>query len=239
MASPLHDYIIGQEHAGVADEQIKQALLARGYTQTQVDAAFNELKVQGADPVLLEYVQQYARQGSTPVQIFNILTQQGYAPGKVRGAVRQVFGVGTLPTHHGMAFLAIALVIGAGLFFLLHDSSQEAVLQQPGQIGTEVTLAEQIEQVITVAKNQGIDAGIKECQVRLASSSRDLCILDVVLADGSQLSKCDQVSDVGLRDKCLMNFIDQDREKVCSLVKLKESTDTCEVLAALKGSAKA
>lgn len=231
MADELLNYIVTQEHAGFSEDQIKKALAANGYSVLQIEDAFRELQAATLDPQLHEYVQQYARQGMTPQQIFQLLAREGYSTASSRRAIREIFGPGTLPTHHKAVFLTVAILVAVGTLYFLNPLSPTP--EQPAQIGA-VTLADQIAQVIIVAKEEGKAAAIRECQVRLQNDDRDTCILDIATLDEIQdNSLCDQIADLKLKDICLMNFIDRDRVGICKRVSLKENVDTCKALAAL------
>jgi hypothetical protein len=233
VADELLQYIITQEHQGLSEQQIRQALQLQNYPKEQVDAAFKELHTSAFDPVITEYVMQYAKQGLPPVQIFNTLTAQGYAPGKVRKSIREVFGPGTMPVHHyGLVFLIVAVIIAAGLLFFNRDIIPNPV-QTPQTI--EVSLSDQLAQIITIARTQGKDAAVKECNLRLRSDSRDSCLMNVAILDNvNDDSLCEQIADVSIKDTCLMNFIDAKRESVCKRVTLRDNIETCQMLASLQ-----
>jgi hypothetical protein len=232
-------YIITQERAGYGESQIRAALASQGHQQQQIDAAFKELQTAQIDPVIHEYVQQYARQGSTPVQIFKTLTEQGYAPGKVRRSIIDVFGPGTLPTHHTAVFFVIALVIAAGGIYFLQASLLHPAPDNPTSGNTiEFSASDMIGQVIAIARTQGGDAGVKECQLRLRNDDRDRCLLDVaILENVNDSTICDQVVDARIKDTCLLNFMDADREGICKRVQLQESIEVCNAVKELKRTA--
>lgn len=233
----LHQYIIAQEQAGFTEQQIRAALAQNGYPAADIDAAFRALSPAQADTVVHEYVQQYARQGYSAVQVFSMLRQQGYAANKVRRAINDVFGRGAAPSHaHALAFVMVAIALAVGGLYLMDDSP---VPQGPDGPGTVVlSPPEIIAQVLEVTRQEGSARGVRECQERLSGRDRDLCILDVAVIESvSDKTLCTQIADIEYHDACLMNFLQEDFDYVCTRVKLAENRGTCEKIAALRQSA--
>jgi hypothetical protein len=239
--SQVHEYIIAQERAGFTHDQIRDALVQQGIPGGDVEKAFRELTGAKTDSVVHEYAQHYAGQGMPPVQVFKTLTEQGYPPGTVRKAVRDVFGPGAMPQHHSLAFALVALflVIG-GLYFLDPFSwvgqTDGPIVEQPtGAVSFSVS--EQIEQVSVLAREQGRDAGVAECQVRLRGDNRDTCLLNVaILPNVRDDALCDQIQDDTLHDACLTNFLDTARVSVCKRARLAQTQQTCASIAALQAT---
>jgi cytochrome P450 len=231
----LLQYIIEQERAGYAETQIRQALIAQGRSTAEINAAFQAAQGAQLEPVIQEYVQQYARQGSTPVQVFEALTAQGYAAASVRKAIIAVFGPGTMPKdHHAAMFLIIAALVAVGGIYVLNPGGIIPVQQPTTNVMQEFSVSDQIASIVIIAREQGTETALKECQVRLRNDNRDLCTLDIAILDEKGDAICDQILDATLRDTCLMNFIDKDRAGICKRVNLKENVDTCQTLAALQ-----
>jgi hypothetical protein len=231
----LLEYIITQEHAGYTEDQIRQALAGQGYTKQQIDEAFKSLGPSNIDPVIHEYVQQYARQGYPPVQIFSMLTQQGYAANKVRKSINEVFGPLLMPERHwGLAaFIAIAVIVALGGFYIIHNSGEPTpIVTGPPQ---ELSTSAQITNIVAVAQSSGKDEAVRQCLNTLLDDDRDRCLMSVAITSKvNDNSLCDQIVKPEIHDACLLSFINQDFEGTCKRIKLRDNVDTCESLRALR-----
>jgi hypothetical protein len=233
----LLQYIVQQEHSGYNETQIRQALAANGYQQPDIEAAFRELGPAQMDPVVHEYVQQYARQGYPPVQIFTTLTQQGYTPKVVRKAINDVFGPLVMPQRHTgtIIFAAIAILVAvAGFYFITGDRTtpQPPIGQVPGGLPSTT---EQISAILFIAEQKGKETAVRECTARLIETERDRCISAVATYPSvSDDRLCDQVTDPTVHDACLLSFFNTRFESVCSRMKLRDNVDTCDSVRALR-----
>jgi hypothetical protein len=233
----LLEYIITQEHAGYTEDQIRQALAGQGYTKQQIDDAFKSLGPSNIDPTVHEYVQQYARQGYPPVQIFSMLTQQGYPANKVRKSINEVFGPLVMPQRHwGLAvFIILAVAVALGGFYIIQNTAEPTPIHTgPPQ---ELSTSAQITNIVAVAQSSGKDAAIRQCLNTLLDDDRDRCLMSVAItATVNDNLLCDQIVNAEIHDACLLSFINQDFEGTCKRVKLRENADTCEGLRALRSA---
>ncbi|MDD9953025.1 MAG: hypothetical protein OXR66_01685 [Candidatus Woesearchaeota archaeon] len=235
MAS-LVEYIIKEERAGYTEAQIRQ-VLSQQYNKAEIDNAFASLQHTGSANTEIQYVQEYARQGYTPEQIFSTLIGQDHKPGAVKKAINSVFGSGTIHTKSNLStvvFVLIALFIGAGgMFFLLDKPTgiQPGTAQAVNTFSPSATIAG----VLETTQREGALAGIGACQEQLAGVDRDKCVAAVAVAAQDHMI-CGQIVDLSVHDSCLLNLIGTDFA-ACENVKLAESRATCDSVRALQGAA--
>lgn len=240
----LLQYIVTQEHAGYSELQIRQALGQNGYQQADIDAAFRDLKPHTDAQVNDEVrtlVQQYANQGYSPLQVFNALTQQGQHAGAIRKAIKDVYGPLMMPNSHtgAIVFAILAIIIvGAGIFLITgKDGPGEDYVLPADDI--ELSTTQQITQIVGMAASEGKEGAIQQCMGRFFDDDRGRCLAAVATYPTVNDDRiCDQIVQYEIRDACLMNFVNENTESVCSRVQLRENIDLCETLVALS-SAKA
>lgn len=234
----LLQYIVQQEHAGYNEAQIRQALAANGYQAPDIDAAFRDLGPAKMDPVVHEYVQQYARQGYPPVQIFTTLTQQGYSPKVVRKAINDVFGPLVMPERHmgTMVFTIIAVLVAVTGFYFITKDGTTSVQPPIGNVPSgPPSTTEHINSILLIAEQKGKDSAVRECQARLIETERDRCVSEVATYPSvSDDRLCDQVVDPTVHDACLLSFFTTRFESVCPRMRLRENADTCDSVRALQ-----
>jgi hypothetical protein len=218
----LSQYISAQERAGFSDLQIKQTLLQSGYQEPQIMQAIASLH---PDSVIHDYVQQYARQGMHPVEIEKALVQQGYSKHQVVHAIRELFGPGTLPSHHALFAIAAILILVLGVFLLRDWFVPTTQPPEP---------SEQISGIIILAQSNP-EKALDQCRITLKGTYRDQCVLSVAtIPDGALIDHCSEIQDIQIRDTCYLNFLDSDFDEACRKVKLQASVDTCKQLQALR-----
>jgi hypothetical protein len=235
VADQLLQYIIEQEHAGYSEAQIRQALAAQ-YSQPEIDAAFKSLKPSKSNPEVHEYVQQYARQGYTPVQIFDTLTKQGYPASAVRKSLNEVYGPIVMPQRHigAISFAAVAIIVLAvGVFLIMQKQSfAPAPVPLPSK---DVSFAEQTSQIVQIAKTQGEAPAVQACMSNFLDVERDKCLLSVATNPKvNDNALCDQIVDSSVHDACLMSFINVDFEGSCKRMKLADNVNACESIRSLR-----
>lgn len=236
----LLQYILAQERAGFREDQIRQSLVSNGYPQEAIDEAFRELGPTTVDPTVHEYVQQYSRQGYSAQQTLTMLLQQGFVPKKIRRAINDVYGPGSVSSgsHTGVVvFIVIALFLFIGGWYFLSgtDGSQQPLSAYSPSIS--LSPPETIAQVLETAQKEGKETALTQCAEQLSGRDRDLCILDVAVLDSIHDSTiCGRIIDAEYHDTCLLNFITEEFDSVCRQVTLPASKNTCNSIATLRGA---
>ncbi len=243
----LLNYIVQQEQAGFSETQIQQALVRAGYSENDIKEAFSSLKSGTHDPDVHQYVEQYARSGYSASQVFVMLKEQGHSASEVRKAISEVYGKGSLassdvPHTHIFLFSILALLIGAGsMYFVvagLSNGSGTDPYVPPGGGVISFSPSEIIQDIIDVARREGKDEGVSQCESRLRGQNRDQCLQSVaVIKEISDPNICMRIEDFEIHDSCLFNFLNSDFEMVCSSVKLAKTQSTCQSLTSLRSSA--
>lgn len=239
----LLQYIVQQEHAGYSESQIRLALQNSKYSQSDIDAVFRSLKGGKSDAIVHDYVEQYARGGYSGPETFSALQGMGYDAKTIRKALKDVYGTRTVssdvPHTHIFIFSILALVLGAAIMFMVFTVfGDDDSAGTGGTIEPIITFEPQviINDIVELARREGRDAGIAACEERLIQTNRDLCLQAVaVMREVEDPKVCTMIADIEVHDSCLINFLNEDFEGVCSQVKLARSKETCDSLRQLRG----
>ncbi len=232
----LETYFEEQLAAGYTYDQLLPLLLQQGYSEKEIQAAYNLVQTETYRKQLDQYVHEQIAQGAKPRLLEQQLIDQGYEAKLVHDVV---YPHHSISHHHIISFLVLLLIgVGIAIAIMSFFPTEQAPVAEapptvappepttPAQTSSQLLVLPKTDSELFVeAKRRGITD--TDCSALSEDTIQDFCWKEYSLQQEVP-ARCEQISNIEIKDSCYFAHLSEGVALDCSNFVLVKNIISCQ-----------